>query len=107
MQWGLKFWGAPRPQAPGVGGILESFALQQEVPTGLRQHWLLSAGYGLTNKWGACLFLSRLLRKLAVLREKAQEPLLIFLHPSICGSTCSFIQHWLWVPAPDTKLSAK
>lgn len=19
MQWGLKFWGAPRPQAPGVG----------------------------------------------------------------------------------------
>lgn len=37
---------------------------------------------------------------------RAQEPLLISLHSSLCESACSFNQYWLSLPAPDTKLSA-
>lgn len=54
------------------------------------------------------LAFAQVIEEAPVLSEcpKAQEPLLIFLHSSICRSTCSFNQHWLWVPAPDAKLSA-
>lgn len=101
---GHEILGSPKPPTPRKPWNLPLYSRKSPPDSGGT-----SSTHGLTGEWGACLLLPRLPRKLTMLSDcaKGQEPLLISLHCSICESVCSFNQHWLWVPAPDTKMSAK